>query len=191
VKPFKLLFVVAALAAALSLPASAKANFNLVTVSGPDWFGEIELMGSEIPESLIVGGFFDPQQPINPPANLGRGYLITRGYDDDRERYLFDRMMYFPGAPGYVYYLEIVDGSGPYDGRWFAVEEGEGEALMSALAAEGVHFSVETAAQRLEVVPEPPDLMSALGIGLAALVGGLAGWVLRAALDRSRLANAT
>ena len=190
-KQIKLLLFVAVLTAALTLPASAKGNFNIVTVAGPDWFGEIELTGSNIPEFLILGGFFKPQQPINPPADLGRGYLITRGYDDDGERNMFDRMMYFPGAPGYVYYLEIINGSGPYDGHWFVVEEGEGQALISALTADGVRFPAQPDLKEPAVVPEPLDLMPAFGMGLAVLVGGLAGWILRAARDRSRLAHAT
>jgi hypothetical protein len=188
-KSIKLLLIVAALTAGLTLPASAKAYFNLVTVSGPDWFGEIELTDSEIPESLIIGGFFNPQQPINPPADLGRGYLITRGYDENGERYMFDRMMYFPGAPGYVYYLEIIDGSGPYDGHWFAVEEKEGEALLSALSAEGARLPTEFTLVGPDPVPEPTDLIPALGIGLTALVGAMAGWILRAARDRSKIAQ--
>ncbi len=188
----KLLILVALAVAFPSAPASAKAIFNIVTVAGPDWFGEIELTGSNIPESLIQGGFFNPQQPINPPADLGRGYLITRGYDDDGEREMFDRMMYFPGTPGYVYYLEIINGSGPYDGYWFTVVEGEGEALLSALSAEGVRLpadTVEINSAAPDPGSEPLDLMPALGIGLTALVGAVAGWVLRAARDRSRLAS--
>lgn len=189
-KAIKLLFMVAAMAAGLTLPASAKAFFNIVTVAGPDWFGEIELIGSNIPESLVMGGFFDPQQPINPPADLGRGYLITRGYDDDGERNMFDRMMYFPGAPGYVYYLETVGGFGPYDGRWFAVDEKAGEALLSSLSSEGVRLPTEIALAGPDPTPATVDLMPALGFVFAAVVGGTAGWMIRAGRDRTKLAHA-
>jgi hypothetical protein len=171
---------------------AAKSYIEVVTIVGPDWFGEIELTESEIPESLVLGGFFNPQQPVSPPADLGRGYLITRGYDDDGERRMFDRMMFFPGEPGYVYYLEIINGSGPYDGYWFTVAEGEGEALLSALSAEGIRLpadTVEINSTAPEPAPEPLDLMPALGIGLTALIGVAAGWILRAARDRTKLAN--
>ena len=139
-KLLKLTVLGVLLAAGMSTPAYAKGEFNLITVAGPDWFGEIEIAGSDIPVSLVLGGFFDPQQPVTPPEGLDRGYLITRGYEESGERHMFDRMLYFPGEPGYVYYLEIINGSGPYDGAWFTVTDGEGENLLSALEAEGVYL---------------------------------------------------
>ena len=139
-KRIKLMIISVLIAAAMSTPAFAKSEFNLVTVAGPDWFGDIEITGSDIPTSLVLGGVFDPQRPLTPPEGLDRGYLITRGYEEDGERVMFDRMLYFPGQPGYVYYLEIINGSGPYDGHWFRVTEGEGELLLSALEKGGVHL---------------------------------------------------
>jgi hypothetical protein len=172
-------------------PVAAKSYIDVVTIVGPDWFGEIELTGSEIPESLVMGGFFNPQQPISPPAGLGRGYLITRGYDNDGHRQMFDRMMYFPGSPGYVYYLEIIDGSGPYDGHWFSVTEDEGEALLSALRTKGARLTTDVVQRVPDPVPERVDLIPLIGLALTALVGGAAGWILRAVRDRSRLARTT
>ena len=108
-KNLRLLPLVILALAIVRNPAMAKSEFNLITVAGPDWYGEIELADSEIPNALVYGGFFNPELQVSAPKELGRGYLITRGYDEGGERYMFDRLLYFPGQPGYVYYLEIID----------------------------------------------------------------------------------
>jgi len=139
-KGFKLLLIVAAIAGALTLPASAKGGFEIVTISGPDWYGEIEITDADLLPSLDMNHFMNLDHPIAAPAQVGRGYLLTRGYVEGSERHMFDRIVYFPGSLGYAYYLEIVNGAGPMDGNWYTVTEDGKQALAAGLARHGVRL---------------------------------------------------
>ncbi len=79
-------------------------------------------------------------RPIDAPAQVGRGYLITLGYVEGSERHMFDRIVYFPGSPGYAYYLEIVNGAGPMHGNWYTVSDDGEQALAAGIAKHGVRL---------------------------------------------------
>lgn len=179
-KKTKWLLAVAALAALLvPLPAAAKGSFQMITVSGPDWFGEIEITDPDTLADLDMAAFMDIQNPAASPEQLGGGYLLTRGYfsgEGEAQRFTpFDRVIAFPGSPGYVYYLEIVNGSGPMDGRWYRMSEAGQAALLGALEAAGVRLGSSRA---LNPIPAPAgDPTPWLMPTLAGLVGAAAGWI--------------
>lgn len=171
-KPIRLLLVVTAVAAILAVPAAAKEGFNIVTVAGPDWRGEIEITDPELLASLDMSHFLNLDRPIDAPAQVGRGYLVTRGYVEGAERHMFDRIVYFPGSPSYAYYLEIVNGAGPMDGNWYTVSEQGDGALAVALQKHGVRLPQPSAAGLIQPVKGPDGVEAAppLGVGIAEFV---------------------
>lgn len=176
----KWLMTAAALAVLLApLPAAAKGSFEVITVSGPDWFGEIEITDPQTLASLDMAAFMEIQQPVASPEQLGGGYLLTRGYfsgEGDAQRFTpFDRVIAFPGSPGYVYYLEIVNGSGPMDGRWYRMTESGQAALLGALEAAGVQLGSSRALNPIPAAALDPTPW--LVPALTALVGAAAGWM--------------
>lgn len=149
--------VLAALTLALASTTGAKGPPERVTLAGPDWYGEIEVNDPSTLRSLSMAVFEDIESPVETFEPLGRGYLMNRGFLEDGRFKPFDRVLYFPspsGGRGYVYYLEIVNGQGPYDGRWYhASEEGEA-AIREVLSAHHV---------KLPVARAPVDVHSASG----------------------------
>lgn len=179
-KRIRPLMLVATLAALL-IPASAaaKGSFSMVAVSGPDWFGEIEITDPQVLADFDMVAFMDIDHPLASPERLGAGYLLTRGYlsgEGDPARFKpFDRVMAFPGSPGYVYYIEIVNGSSPMDGKWYRLTETGQSALLGALEAAGVRLGPSRA---LSSSPAPAaDPARWVVPALAALVGAAAGWI--------------
>ena len=74
---------------------------------------------------------------------------------------------------GYVYYLETVNGHGPYDGRWFhANPEGEA-AIETVFAAHGV----VAAASPVKRESTSNGIRGALGL-VPPLAGILVGWLI-------------
>ncbi|MGB3399485.1 MAG: hypothetical protein WBA34_04855, partial [Candidatus Deferrimicrobiaceae bacterium] len=120
--------------------------------------------------------FEDVESSPELPADLGAGYLMDRYGDVSDDALPFDRVLYFPdpsGGRGYVYYLETVNGHGPYDGRWFHVSP-EGEAEMEQVfAANGVHAGASPAAGKGE-----GDIARAALTLVPPLAGILIGWLL-------------
>jgi hypothetical protein len=199
-KRIRLFLIVAVIAAALTLPASAKGGFDIVTVAGPDWYGEIDITDPVLLQSLEMGQFLNLDRPIDAPAQVSRGYLITRGYLEGPVRHMFDRIVYFPGSLSFAYYLEILNGAGPMDGNWYTVSDEGEQALAAGVAAitlsgggaiakagESAEVTVAKADARdidltKAVESQPfnfggPDAVDLL-VG-AVLMGSLAGWGLR------------
>ncbi len=162
------------------IAAYAKGPFEMVTIAGPDWFGEIEITDPGALKAFDMLAFMDADHPLASPAQLSGGYLVTRGYfsgEGEAERFTpFDRLMVFPGSPGYVYYIEIVNGSGPMDGRWYRLSPGGQTALLGARESAGVRLASSRA---LNPIPAPAsDPTRWLIPGLTAAVGIAAGWML-------------
>lgn len=133
------LLVGAALAVASLMPAAAfgKGDFDYIAISGPGWYGDLIVSDPTDLEALDLGMLIDYKSTASISAPLGPGYLISRGYQAKDGPQIFDRVMVFlgeEGRPGLAYYIEIVNGSGPYDGRWFHTTA-EGEASMRQLIA--------------------------------------------------------
>lgn len=177
--------LLAASLAAILLPvsAAAKGSFTMATVSGPDWFGEIEITDPEVMAKLDMVAFMDMNHPIASPELLSVGYLLTRGYDDQGKFLPYDRIVVFPAAPGYVYYLETVNGSGSMDGRWYRMTGTGQAALLGELEAQGVRLSSWRAPAELSA-PAADPAQWAIPL-LTTVVGLAAGWILgRGQLDR-------
>lgn len=172
----RLLLAASLVAVLIPVSAAAKGAFTTATVSGPDWFGEIEITDPEVMASLGMVEFMDLNHPIAGPEQLGVGYLLTRGYDDQGSFLPYDRVMVFPAEPGYVYYLETVNGSGSMDGRWYRMTGTGQAALLGELEAQGVRLSSSRAPAEM---PAPATDPAQWAIPLLTTVVGLAaGWIL-------------
>jgi hypothetical protein len=134
-----LLAGVLALAAFLPLErVGAKNPPDRIVIVGPDWFGEIEVTDPEALQALGPSVFEEFDRPAESMDSLQRGYLLTRGFVHDGVFHPWDRVIYFAdpsGSRGLVYYLEIVDGFGPNDGKWYYVSE-QGEAAIQEIFSE-------------------------------------------------------
>lgn len=132
--------LILAAAAALSFASviSSKGAPTEVQVLGPDWYGEIIVTEPDLLADLGMAALEDVDRPLAGPVSPGTGYLLNRGYREEGTFIPFDRVMYYTdpsGGPGFVYYLEIVNGSGPYDGHWYRATEAGGEAMSTVLEA--------------------------------------------------------
>jgi hypothetical protein len=124
--------------------------------------------------ALDMGVLTDYATTASLEGPLGPGYLITRGYRDKDSPTIFDRLLYFSSTAqglGVVYYLEIVYGSGPYDGRWFYTTEFGDTAMLRII---GKQAESSTAPATVE-----PQAEVSLSPWLLAVAGALmAGWFL-------------
>jgi hypothetical protein len=135
---------------------------------------------------------FDVQ--VSPPEEPGEGYVLIRYYRQDERpeqgierpdaeltpldeiRFqaalgyrAFDEVRYYPGpAGGLVHYLRIVNGAGPYDGKWYRATPAGDAAMRALLASNGVDL-------------EAPGTPAAGDRAAVAALGGGAGLVLGAA----------
>ncbi len=169
----------------LSIPAQAKGGAVKVVLSGPDWYGEIVVEDPGLLGHLGTAAFEDFQSSPEIPADLGAGYLLDRYSDASEGALPFDRVLYFPdpaGGRGYVYYLETVNGHGPYDGRWFqATPEGEA-AVRTVFDTHGVL----TTTRPVDRGALPGWIRGALNL-VPPLAGLLIGWLLGRRLRPSKL----
>lgn len=139
---------------------SAKGPPDQVNIGGPGWGGEFVVTDPELLKLLGVGTFEDSRAPVEAVSDLGRGYLLTRGFLRAGVFQPFDRVMYFAnttGARGYVYNLGIVNGVGPDDGDWYHVSPQGEAAIQEFLRNKGVH-----------VIPPPTPAEACSGTSYAA-----------------------
>lgn len=152
----------------------------MVTVVGPDWYGEIEVTQPEVLEHLDIAAFVNFNAVVEAPSALEQGYLLTRHMLVDGEYQAFDRVLYFSnpqGGLGYVYYLGMVDAHGSYDGKWYRVSEKGEEALWGVLQASDVRRA--SASVGANVAPSTGESTLEQHLWLFTLAGGLgAGWFL-------------
>lgn len=118
---------------------------------------------------------------IAPPTGIHHILHIARGFDGENGQPItFDEVLYAldpEGGPGYVYYLGIVNGSGPSDGNWYRASEAGHRSLIAALEGAGVSPAGYPATPP-PARPEFPDgIPAALVVGAAALAG-TGGWVI-------------
>ncbi len=160
---------------------------ELITVSGPAMFGPIETNNLDITLALSTTVFEDLERPIDPPTDLTFLFLVTRSYPRADSYEPFDQVIYVPnldGGPGAVYYLGIVNGSGPHDGKWYQASA-RGEAAMKRLFEEnGVRLDLALPGYSSEPVEAaarfqfPFDARQSLVAVLLTLSGIGLGWVL-------------
>jgi hypothetical protein len=162
-------------------PAGAKGAVDRVSLVGPHWYGEVEITDREVLDVLGLGLFADLEKPLERAPLVSAGYLMTRSFELEGEYRLLDRLMYFPGeepGEGVVYYIEMVDAHGPYDGKWFRVRMESEATLLNYLSQEGILPS--------SIVFQSPENISS-GADQALLVGGgmlLMGLLVGVALGR-------
>jgi len=128
-----LLLVVSALLPAR--PVAAKGAFDRVTISGPGLTGELAVTATML-HLPFIDNLEDDRSPIAPPVNPGAGYDLIRYYGFRA----FDHVRYYPdrqGGRGAVYYVGIVNGAGPDDGKWFPATEAGERVLLRVLAEQG------------------------------------------------------
>lgn len=164
-----------------SAPAEAKGPPGWVRISGSTMLGPLEIRDPELLKDLGIAQLEDVDAPVPAPDGLGRILHITRGFDgEDGEKIAFDEVLYAfdpQGARGYVYYLGIVNGSGPYDGNWYRSSEAGHRSLMAALEGAGVSLAAYPTSPP-PVRPEFPDGMPAVLLLGAAAAAGFSGWAI-------------
>ncbi|HEY5728450.1 MAG TPA: hypothetical protein VIS72_00250 [Anaerolineales bacterium] len=130
-----LLFVVLLIPTSLAL---AEGNFDYIIVKGPGLQGELNLTNPELTSFLTFADF--TQGAIDPPANPGEGYEITRVYvvmeNEKPDPTAFDQLYYYPYSDdGYVYYIGLAKGSSEYDRKWYEANLSADAPFRAALAA--------------------------------------------------------
>ena len=116
----------------------AKGNFDYIIVKGPGLQGELNLTNPELTTDFFVFADFS-QGAIDPPANPGQGYEITRVFvvteNNKPNPTAFDQLYYYPYTDsGYVYYVGLANGSSEYDGKWYAANPSADAPFRAALA---------------------------------------------------------
>src|SRR6476469_857786 len=103
--------------------ALAKGPPDKITIRGPGIQGEASVTDRTMTSPLGLAEFENVAQGAIAPPAVGADYDITRYYQSNNGGYVaFDQVRYYPmpgGQPGYVFYVGIVNGSGPYDGKWY------------------------------------------------------------------------
>lgn len=163
--------------------AAAKYDLTMITVAGPDWYGEIRISDPETLAQLNIDAFLEFDNPVTAPSGLGEGYLVNHGYLNDDELFVpFVRMMFFPGSPSYVYFIELVNGASSMDGKWYRATDAGSAALLGALQTGGAYLTVDPISGE---VPQPANSTLFAATGLAILVGGVVGWLFGRGTRRS------
>ena len=161
-----------------AVSAQAKGVVDKVTLVGPHWYGEIEITDPDLLEYLSLGVFADFERPLELPALVSAGYLMTRYYDYNGEYQPLDRVMYFPGAQageGMVYFIEMTDVNGPYDGGWLRVRPESEAALLTWLSDEGaIPVSIDFGSPEINSPAADQALLTGGGMLLVGLLGGVA-----------------
>lgn len=161
-----------------AVSAYAKSSVDKVTLAGPHWYGEVEITDPQLLEYLSLGAFFDVERPLEQPPLVSTGYLMTSYVADEGEFAPVDRQMYFPGeqpGEGVVYYIEMVDALGPYDGRWYPVKAESEAALLCWLSEEGIlPTSIEFESPQINSPGTNQALLVGGGMLLVGLLAGVA-----------------
>jgi len=117
----------------------AKGNFTYVTIDGPGLTDKLNITDPALTSDFFIFADFT-KGPIDPPADPGEGYEVTRVYietiDNKPTAKAFDQLLYFPYADGgYVYYVGLSEGTSEYDGKWFVANPDADAPFRAALAA--------------------------------------------------------
>jgi hypothetical protein len=155
----------------------AKGQPHHVTLLGPDWFGELVITDPELTSLMGLGYFIDVEQPVDEPIPAGRAYLMERTLSDVEGDPPFDRLLYMrdpEGGLGYVYYIETVNGAGPYDGQWYRVTEDGEQALMRAFESRNVRLTLASVGDSPE--PSPGIQVGSILWPLSVVAGAVIGW---------------
>jgi len=172
------------------VPASAKGNFDKITVQQDGTQTQIEVT------DVALLGFFAFTDFDNgtreAPHVVGPAFIVMRWQLDrtgDTGFQPWDRLRYYHTSPdntlghGWVFYEGPINGSSEYDGQWFTSTR-SADALM-----EGIIFPGAT--EQSQGGPKTPAKYIALmGIAAAFAIAGLATRLYREARRRHSAANA-
>jgi len=155
---------------------------NKTTIGGPGINGIVEVTDAKVTASLGMEQFFgwrdQPRKPIDPPANPGAGYDLTRTWDDLAAS---DHLRYYPNSSGAgtIFYtrdsLELakqIDMKSMID-HWFVATAAE-DAIMQRVF-KSINVTPQVAAA---VLSTSNSVSSIWPIGLAVAVSVLIGGAL-------------
>lgn len=162
------------------LPAAAKGPPEWVRISGAAMYRPIDVTDPELLQELGPARLEIVDEPaILSPAGITHILHLERGFEGESgDLIAFDEVLYAfdpQGGPGYVYYLGIANGSGPYDGKWYPASEQGAASLRTALEQSGVSMvnfpaGGEFAGQQLLSAGQMALLLT------VAMAAALAGW---------------
>ena len=124
--------------------ALAKGPPAKVVISGPGLEKELELTDAKTMNVLGMATFEDVETVAYPEATLTSVYVITRYFRDGGVYRPFDQVLYAVGnsrTQGYVYYVGIYNGWGPYDNKWFATHRDSEDVLRNVLIKNGAKLT--------------------------------------------------
>ncbi len=153
--------------------ALAKGPPDQVTIEGPGMTRTLEVSDPRLTEAL--GSLQDFEREAFAPLWFEDAYLITRSSRDGDNVLPFDQVLYVPnnsGSPGWVYYIGIFNGWGPYDGKWFQAVP-ENEALLQVLLAAQAEATLTFVPPQAEA-PALTPFLPAGAVGAVAGAGGMA-----------------
>jgi hypothetical protein len=175
----------------VSITASAKGGFDLITITGPDLKGALHVTDPRLTEDFFTfANFYEDKTAA--PADPGQSYEITRHYVQGVSDVVFDRLHYYPET-GFVFYDGIENGDSEYDGEWYTAHPDIkvmfelALTVQSAAAAPAEMKQLAGSAsepQPAEPIAQPVEsslpstlvLMIAITIGLGALCAFALWW---------------
>jgi hypothetical protein len=155
------------------IAAYAKGNFSFITIQGPDIKGPVRVTDPALTTDWFAFADFS-RGKVDPPANPGASYEITRYYIDQGREQAFDRLHYYPDT-GFVYYDGIVGGWSEYDGKWYAAQSGIEatfkNVLVKAIQAQpGIAANQSAGSSQSEIDATQPVAPLAITAGLAVIL---------------------
>ena len=117
-----------------ALHVNAKGQANRIVLTGPAVDGEMVLTQPLLTSALSMGSLEDfITGPIKEPADKGEVYYdLERQFEVNGSHATIDRVRFYPGEPGYVYYLGLENGWTEYDKEWFYAKPEASVAFKTA-----------------------------------------------------------
>jgi hypothetical protein len=158
--------------------ALAKGPPDKMSITGPGLQGVAEVTDTDLIGKLGMAEFENFGREVEAPGiSQEQSYEITRYFrDNDGKTYHpFDHIRYYPlasGEPGYVFYIGIINGSGPYDGKWYRATLAGDNAMRRVLDSLGATPPGPNSAPATTGTPWQFALLPAVGAALA-----IVGWI--------------
>jgi hypothetical protein len=125
----------------LAPPVYAKGPPDKIVISGPGLNESVTITELSVLQHLGLGALEDFGQRIDPQPQRPGGYQIDRLVRQGASYWTFDRLTYYPPAPGergvifYAGLRAVSGGSSEYDGQWFYATP-TGDTSMTRLVTE-------------------------------------------------------
>jgi hypothetical protein len=112
----------------------AKGGFDFIAISGPDLKEAVRISDASLTEDFFTfANFYEDKTKA--PTDPGKGYEITRHYEQGASDVIFDRLHYYPET-GFVFYDGIENGDSEYDDEWYIANPDIKSVFQSALEAQ-------------------------------------------------------